>query len=192
MPLLLRPHLLAPVALLSLIGCAPLKVRLGSRIPLPETPVSSIQATLPKGHAIAPGEKIPLVVSLTQPGGQILQTEGQGHGKIFWHDLKVDTSLVVFNGKGVLALSSDPRESEGQVAHITVTVPSHPDLRADLDVPLRYDFPYTANFSASSGSSGFDGSNGTSGSSGTTGSIDPNHPSAGGDGGNGSSGSDGS
>ena len=75
---------------------------------------------------------------------------------------------------------------------MTVTVPSHPDLRADLDIPLRYDYPYAANFSGSSGNNGSDGFSGSSGTTGSTGSMGPNHPSAGGDGGNGGNGSDGS
>ena len=169
----------APLLLvLTLTACAPFKVRLRMRTPLDQAPISSLHAALPRGAAIAPGEKVPLVVSVTQPDGQVLQTEGKGHGKVLWSDLKLDTTLVTANQKGDLILSPDPRDSEGQHAHLTVTVPSHPDLRADLDIPLRYDYPYKATFSGSDGNSGSDGFSGTSGSNGMSGSMDPSHPSA--------------
>lgn len=86
--------------LLALTACARVKVRMGWRTPLNQTPISSIHAALPKGAAIAPGEKAPLVVSITEPNGQVLQTEGKGHGKILWRDLKLDTTLVTANQKG--------------------------------------------------------------------------------------------
>ena len=63
-------------------GCSSMRVKMGWRVDLNKTPVSSIQASLPKGPAIAPGEKSPLVVTLTQPNGQVLLTEGQGAGKV--------------------------------------------------------------------------------------------------------------
>src|ERR1700760_3836215 len=63
---------------LLLTGCAAIQVRLGSRVYLEKTPIASIAASLPQGPAIAPGEKSPLVVVVTQPDGKILQTEGKG------------------------------------------------------------------------------------------------------------------
>src|SRR6267378_3002691 len=71
-------------SLVALIGCTPLKVRLGWKVYLDKTPISSIQASLPKGPGIAPGEKSPLVVMLTAPDGKVLQTEGMGRGKVLW------------------------------------------------------------------------------------------------------------
>src|SRR6267142_6919799 len=73
-------------SLLALSGCAPIKVRLGMKVYLDQTPVTSIAATLPNGSGIAPGEKSPLVVVLTEPDGKVLQTEGAGHGKVLWKD----------------------------------------------------------------------------------------------------------
>jgi hypothetical protein len=132
-----------------------------------------------------------LVVMVTQPDGKVLQTEGAGHGKVMWRDLAVAATVVAVNQKGVVTLPHDPRKSEGKLPHITVTVPSHPDLRAELDIPLRYDYAFVSNFSGSSGSSGFNGTDGTDGVSGSPGSIDPDNPSPGGDGTNGGNGSDG-
>jgi hypothetical protein len=169
-----------------------LKVRLGWKVYLDKTPVASIAASLPKGPGIAPGEKSPLVVVVTQPDGKVLQTEGKGGGKVLWKDLKVTATVVTANQKGIVSLPKDPRISDGKIAHVTVTVPSHPDVRAaELDIPLRYDYKFISNFSGSSGTSGFNGSNGMDGTSGSMGSTDPNSPSPGGNGGNGSDGSNG-
>jgi hypothetical protein len=98
---------------------------------------------------------------------------------------------VTANNKGVLTLAHDPRVSDGKTAHVTITVPSHPDLHADLDIPITYDYNFVSNFSGSKGSDGSNGSDGMAGSSGSMGSIDPTNPSAGGNGGNGTNGGDG-
>lgn len=178
------------MALLALTGCAAVEVRLGSRVYLDKIPMSSMQASFPQG-GIAPGEKSPLVAVLTDPAGKQWVTEGAGHGKILWKDLAVAATVVTVNQKGVVSLSDDPRLSDGKVGHVTITAPSHPDLHADLDIPVRYDHNFAASFSGASGSNGSDGSNGIDGSSGSMGSLDPNNPSAGGNGSDGTAGSDG-
>jgi hypothetical protein len=178
-------------SVLALTGCASVQVKLGMKVYLDKTPIKSIEASLPKGRGIGPGEKSPLVVVVTEPDGKVLQTEGQGGGKVMWRDLKVTASVVTANQKGIVFLPRDPRISDGKVPHVTITVPSHPDLRAELDIPLRYDENYTANFSGSPGSSGMNGSDGMNGTSGSMGSMDPNNPSAGGNGTDGTDGSNG-
>src|SRR5205085_1929182 len=155
------------------------------------TPLTSMKASLSRGPGIAPGEKSPLVVVFTQPDGKILQTEGEGHGGVMWKDLSITASVVSVNQKGIVSLPSDPRITDGKVGHVVITVPSHPDLNAELDIPMRYDHDYSVDFS---GSKGFDGSSGLDGSdglSGSMGSFDLEHPSAGGNGTNGSDGSNG-
>jgi len=179
------------MSLLALAGCAPLQVRFGSRVHLAKLPLTSMQAGTPKGPGIAPGEKSPLVATITKPDGTALTTEGAGKGKVLWSDLEVITTVATVNNKGVVSLPSDPRLSDGKVPHVIITVPSHPDLRAELDIPVRYDRNFTAAFQGSRGSNGLDGSSGTDGSSGIPGSSDPDHPSAGGDGSDGSDGRDG-
>jgi hypothetical protein len=131
------------------------------------------------------------VVTFTASDGKVWVTEGKGKGRILWQDLAITATVVSINKKGTVSLARDPRTSDGKMGHLAITVPSHPGLSAELDVPIRYDYPFVSNFSGSSGSSGFNGTNGMSGTSGTPGSIDPAHPSAGGDGSNGSNGSDG-
>ena len=121
----------------------------------------------------------------------MLQTEGAGHGKVLWQDITITPTLVTVNQKGILSLPHDPRISEGKTGHVTITVPSHPDLRAELDIPVRYNYHFTSNFSGSDGASGSNGMDGTDGTSGSMGSNDPNNPSAGGDGSSGSDGSNG-
>jgi hypothetical protein len=182
---------LAVGSLLGLSGCAAVKVKLGMRVYIAKLPVSSMQAHLPNGPAIAPGEKSPLVVQFTQPDGKILVTEGQGKGKVLWQDITVTPTVVTANNKGIVTLAHDPRVSDGKTAHVSITVPSHPDLRAELDIPITYDYNFVSNFSGAKGSDGSNGSDGQTGSSGSMGSTDPNNPSPGGNGGNGTNGGDG-
>jgi hypothetical protein len=179
-------------SLLALCGCAAVKVKLGMRVYLAKVPVTSMQASLPKGPAIAPGEKSALEVQFTQPDGKILVTEGQGKGKVLWKDLTVTASVVTADQKGNVTLPRDPRISDGKTAHVTITGPSHPDLHAaELDIPITYDYTFVSNFSGAAGSSGNNGLDGMAGSSGSNGSTDPNNPSPGGNGGNGTDGSNG-
>ncbi len=183
--------LLAGFALLALNGCAAIQVHLGMKVYLAKTPITSIEATQLKGPGIAPGQKSSLVVTVTEPTGKTLQTEGAGHGKVMWRDLTVTATVVSVNQKGVITLPKDPRKSDGKLPHVSITVPSHPDVQAELDIPLRYDYPFVSNFSGASGSSGSNGSDGTSGMSGSDGSTDPDNPSAGGNGSNGGDGTNG-
>jgi hypothetical protein len=178
-------------ALLALTGCAAVKVKLGTRVYLAKVPVTSMQAHLVNGPAIAPGEKSPLVAQFTQPDGKILATEGKGKGKVLWQDLTVMPTVVTADQKGNLTLSRDPRVSDGKVAHVVITVPSHPDLHAEFDIPITYDYNFVAIFPGGAGSNGFNGTDGMAGSSGSMGSTDPNNPSPGGNGGNGTDGGNG-
>jgi len=177
--------------LLAFTGCTRMKVKMGWKVFLEKTPVTSIQATLPKGPGIAPGEKSPLVVAFTQPDGKVLQTEGEGQGPVMWNQITVASTVVDANNKGLLSLPLDPRITEGKTGHVVISVASHPDLHAELDVPIRYDYKYFLDFSGSKGMSGTSGMNGLDGSSGSSGSMDPNNPSAGGNGGDGSNGGNG-
>ncbi len=178
--------------LLALSGCTSLKVKMGMKVYLARTPVASIAATLPKGPGIAPGEKSALVVVVTEPDGKVLQTEGKGKGKVMWKDLNITATVVTANKKGILSFPHDPRKTDGKLGHITITVPSHPDIKADLDIPVRYNFNFVSDFSGSSGGNGSDGNAGLDGSSGSSGSLDPNNPSPGGNGSSGGNGTDGS
>ncbi len=178
-------------SLLTLTGCAAMKVRMGWRVHLDKIPIASMEAHLPQGSRIAPGENSPLVVVLTEPNGSALITEGKGHGKVMWKDLKVTATVATVNKKGIVSLPEDPRISDGKLPHVTITAPSHPGIQADLDIPVRYDYDYSAYFSGFSGANGANGTDGIDGSGGMMGSIDPEHPSAGGDGSSGTNGTDG-
>jgi hypothetical protein len=172
-------------------GCASVKVKLGWKVYLAQLPVASIEVSLPKGPGIAPGQKSPLVVTVRETNGTVLRSEGAGGGKVMWQDLQVTPSVVTANKKGVVALAKDPRVSDAKTGHVTITVPSHPGLTAELDIPFRYNIAFTANFSGVRGVDGNNGLDGMNGISGSTGSMDPNNPSPGGNGGNGTDGADG-
>lgn len=183
---------LAAAALPVITGCAAVQVHLGMKVYLAKTPVTSIDVRQAKSPGIGPGQKSSLIVTVTEtPGGKVLETEGAGGGKVMWKDLTVNTTIVSVNKKGVITLPRDPRVSVGKLPHVSITVPSHPGLTAELDIPLRYDYKFGSNFNGSDGANGMSGNNGQDGSSGSPGSTDPNNPSPGGNGGNGTDGTDG-
>lgn len=183
------PAIATVFAVVALTGCAVFR----PRVDLKKIPVVAIDATQVNGPGIAPGDKSPLVVTVTEANGKQLKTEGKGKGPVRWRDLAVTSTVVAASTKGVLALAKDPRVSEGKLPHVSIAVPSHPDvIPAQLDIPLRYDRAFKAGFSGYGGSSGMDGQDGSDGSNGSLGSISSDNPSPGGDGSNGGNGTPGS
>lgn len=180
----------ALACLFLLSACSSVQVHLGMKVALEKIPVQSISASLLQGPGLGPGQKGQVVVVVTQADGKVLQTKGV-NGKVLWKDLTITATIVSAKKNGVVKLPGDPRVSDGKVPHVTITVPSHPDVRAELDIPVRYDEKYAANFSGSAGSSGMNGTDGMDGSSGSTGSMDPTNPSPGGNGTDGTDGSNG-
>lgn len=180
------------VAVAALSSCSAMKVKLGMRVDLTKVDVASIDARMANAPGVAPGQKAPLIVTVTQTDGKQLQTEGAGGGKVMWKDLKVTPEIVTADNKGNVHLAADPRASDGKTGSVEVTVPSHPAVKAaDLEIPFRYNVAFKANFSGASGFPGTDGFNGSDGTPGFPGSTDPNNPSPGGNGGDGSNGTDG-
>jgi hypothetical protein len=49
-----------------------------------------MEAKVAQGTGIAPGQKLPLIVSFTAPDNKILVTEGAGKGKVLWQDPTAD------------------------------------------------------------------------------------------------------
>lgn len=180
---------LGAASLLLLAGCSSVKVLLGYRVRLEKTPIASMEASLPRG--LAPGERVPLVVKLQGRDGTPYLTEGGGKGKVLWEDLDVAATVVTVDTKGRVSLPRDPRASDGLTGRLVITIPSQPGIRAELEVPVRYDHPFTCEFWGRPGFSGTDGSAGMDGSDGSMGSTDPDHPSPGGNGGSGGNGGDG-
>jgi hypothetical protein len=120
-----------------------------------------------------------------------LVTSGKGKGKVQWKDISVVATVVSVNKSGVLSLPADPRVSDGKIGHVSITVPSHPGLKAEMDIPLRYNYAFKASYSGANGSDGTNGTDGIAGTSGSMGSMDPDNPSPGGNGGDGTSGTNG-
>jgi hypothetical protein len=180
------------MAVIALSSCSAMKVKLGMRVDLTKVDVASIDARMANSPGVAPGQKAPLIVTVTQTDGKQLQTEGAGSGKVMWKDLQTTAQVVTFDNKGNVHLAADPRASDGKTGSVEITVPSHPAVKAaDLDIPFRYNVAFKANFSGADGFPGTDGMNGMDGSTGSPGSIDPNNPSPGGNGGDGTNGTDG-
>jgi hypothetical protein len=131
------------------------------------------------------------VITATTADGKQWVTVGPGHGKVLFDSFTFDATVATVTKKGVVSLPADPRISETAIPHVRITAIGHPDISAELDIPVRYDVAFAANFSGGAGSKGFDGMNGLDGSAGSDGSIDLTNPSAGGNGTDGSSGGDG-
>jgi hypothetical protein len=182
---------IAVLVLLALAGCTTIMVWTGLRIRLEKTPIASIHAEIQQGPAMYPGQTAPLVVSVVEPNGNVDRTEGAGKGVVLWEDLAVSGNIATVDSKGIVTMPADPAVSDGKIPHLVIIVPSHPDMRTELNVPLRYDVAFTADFSGRSGRPGTDGMDGSAGIDGAPGSTDEKNPSPGGDGTDGGDGWDG-
>lgn len=174
-----------------LCGCSTVMLKLGRRVSLEKTPVVSMTVAMDGNRGVAPGEKAGMIATFTEPNGKVLVSEGKGKGKVLWRDIAMMSTVVSVTKHGNVKADPDPRVTEGKLGHISLSVKSQPAVHAEMDVPIRYDYPFTAIYSGSSGFSGTDGTAGTDGSSGTQGSFDPDHPSGGGNGGDGTDGTNG-
>src|SRR5262249_19012089 len=147
----MRPRIPA-VAILSLslviptAGCA--------QVHLAKTPIATVRASLPNGPGIAPGENSPLVLTFAQPNSTVLLTRRKGRATVHWQDSSIHDTVAGVGGKGVQRGPADPRNSEGKVAHVAVAVPGHPGVETDLDIPIRSNYAFTANFYGVNGAPG--------------------------------------
>src|SRR5215469_14397156 len=57
--------------LLPLGGCASMQVRMGLKVPLDKTPITSMTAKLRDSSGIAPGQKSQIMITMTEPGGKV-------------------------------------------------------------------------------------------------------------------------
>lgn len=186
-----RALALVAVPLLALGACTSIELALGLKTRLDKVPVSGLSARLDGGPALAPGGSARLIIVATTADGKQLVTGGPGHGTVLFDSFTYSASVVQVDKRGRVSLPEDPRLSQGKLPHVHIVTNGHPDVVADLDVPVRYDMVFHANFSGAAGDRGFDGLNGMDGMAGSSGSADLNNPSAGGNGSNGTDGTDG-
>jgi hypothetical protein len=137
-----------------LAGCGSIEVALGLRTRLDKLPVTALAASLSPGPGLAPGKSARLVITATTADGKTYVTVGPGHGKVLFDSFTFAPVVVTVNKKGKVSLPSDPRISETQAPHVLITVIGHPDISADLDIPVRYDVAFAAHFSGSAGMRG--------------------------------------
>jgi hypothetical protein len=179
------------VACLALAGCGSVGVLLGLRTRLDKIPITALSASLTPDPGLAPGKSGRLVIVATTADGTRFVTVGPGHGKVLFDSFTFEASVATVSKQGVVRLPSDPRASDTQVPHLKITALGHPDLIAELDLPVRYNIAFAGHFSGQDGFPGSSGIDGLSGSSGSSGSLDPNNLTAGGNGSNGSDGGNG-
>jgi hypothetical protein len=169
------------LALLSTSGCSELAVRLGFRVRLDDKPVTAVAASLESNGgaavtALGPGQSAQLVLVATTQDGKQYVTVGAGKGKVAFDNYTITATVVQVTAGGKVSLPPDPRVSDGKVAHLRIAPVAHPDVVAELDVPVRYDIPFIANYSGAGGVTGFDGLaglDGSSGADGAMGTVDP-------------------
>jgi hypothetical protein len=178
------------LALFSLAGCETVGVR-GTRTQLARLPVTTVSASLYPQSTLSPGESGQLIIVASASDGRQWTTVGPGHGTVLFDNFVLNATVAQVSAKGVVSIPSDPRLSEGKEALCRVTVVGHPDVTTELQVPLRYDIAFTADFSGKPGLDGIDGADGLPGVDGASGPNDPTSPSRGGRGSDGSNGSDG-
>jgi hypothetical protein len=170
------------LVLVSTTGCSAIALRLGLRVRLDSVPVTAVSASLVNKRggsgvsALGPGQSAQLVVVASTQDGKQFAAVGAGHGKVALDNYTIEAAVVQVSKGGTVSLSSDPRLSEGKMGHLRITPTAHPEVVAELDISVRYDVAFAANFSGSDGASGIDGTNGLDGSSGTDGTpamVDP-------------------
>lgn len=177
--------------MMAIAGCNSLETALKWKIPLQNVAVTAMSASLRDKNGIAPGQNTQLIVSITDTSGAVLYAGSNGTNKIMWDDLLFTGDIVSVNQRGEVSMPDDPRVTDGKLGHIVITVPSHPEIHAEINVPVRYDAKYRVNFSGHAGLDGASGLNGIDGFTGMPGSMIPTSPSPGGNGGNGTDGSNG-
>lgn len=197
---------LVAVMLVSGSGCSALAVRLGLRVRLDTVPVTSLSASMVSRRdsslgvaALGPGQSARLVVVAGTAAGKQYATVGAGKGKVAFDNYTIVATTVQVSRRGTVSLSPDPRVSDGKVGHLRISPAAHPEVVTEMNVPVRYDIPYVADFSGASGSDGFsgtDGLDGLDGQDGTPATPDPTtgapgNPGPGGDGSPGGNGGDG-
>lgn len=179
---------------LTLTGCSSIGVAIGTRMRLDRVPVTSLSASLTSPGGLQPGQAAQLVIVATTADGKRFTTVGAGQGKVLFDSFTFQSSVAQVNPEGEVSLPADARLSDGRLPHLRIQVIGHPEVTADLDIPVRYDGPFLARFWGERGTAGADGRDGHDGMDGSPGSADPARPSPGGSGspgGNGQHGQDG-
>lgn len=164
-----------------LVGCSSLAVTLGLRVRLDQIPVTALSVSLLDKNgapvaALGPGQSARLVIVATASDGKQYASVGAGHGKVAMNNYTIAASIVTVTSRGSVSLSADPQVSYGKVAHLHIVPVAHANVAADLNIPVRYDIAYSADFSGADGANGFDGTpglDGSAGADGTPGTTDP-------------------
>ncbi|MBK8727430.1 MAG: hypothetical protein IPL96_15675 [Holophagaceae bacterium] len=174
--------LLTSLALL-LTACAPIQSAVGSRSRLDKTPLKAVSVELAEGSTLYPGGTAKLVARATAEDGQVLVTEGAGGGTVRWDSYRLVAHDATVQAGGVVALDEDPRAYAARALRVSLTALSNPERRAEVELPVRFDKAFTADFSGAPGRPGFPGSAGNAGAMGIDGSLDRSNPTQGVEGG---------
>jgi hypothetical protein len=109
----------------------------------------------PEAGGICPGEVHRLEIAEVDARGRERRIRPNARG-----DLQFDWELGEVSDKGDLTGPTDPRAAWGSSGVLTVSSASDPDLRAQLEIPLRYDCTVTVQAHGRDGYPGEQGPNG--------------------------------
>lgn len=183
-PILPFACMIATAVILSSMGCRSAR--------LSEHPDATLSAHLIAGPGLAPGKSSPLVVTATLKDGQKIHTRGAGKGTLDWDYLAISGQGIHFDN-GTVKLQEDPRTLPLSSTKLEIESKENAALKTRLEIPLRFDTHYVADYSGSNGKPGRDGMDGFNGRDGAKGSadlFDPKPGENGTDGDNGSNGGD--
>ncbi len=145
-----------------LSGCVAIGKALGGKVDLNDKQVDSLTLATPSDGASCPGYEIPLIATATLAGGEKLQTEGAGGGKVLWSSFTIESRGARVTPEGILAIDSDPRATLGAPVYVRLRV-GRQGPATEVSIPVRYDCAYVANFNGQHGDDGADGADGTDG-----------------------------
>ena len=139
----------------SLLSCATL-----GGLDLREIQVGALSLAASRSGALCPGDDVPLIGAAALVSGEKAKTQGAGKGTVRWSSFIGQIYGGSLNGDGILSVSHDPRATLGRPVHVSLRV-ANQGAAAELDIPVRYDCGYWANFNGAAGRDGGNGANGT-------------------------------
>jgi uncharacterized membrane protein YgcG len=110
--------------------------------------------------SFCPGQRADLVVRVKLEDGKEYVTEGKARGNIDWSNFEVSSDKIEVGRKGAFFFPEDPRAYSEGYPLIRLQTAGHPDRNTQVEVPIRFDCDYVADFSGRDGRDGPDGPDG--------------------------------
>ncbi|MHB8874695.1 MAG: hypothetical protein ACYC8T_13485 [Myxococcaceae bacterium] len=112
------------------------------------------------GAPVCPGQRGDLIVTVMLENGKRLVSEGKGHGDVAWSNFVVRSDVATLARRGEVVFAEDPRAYGAGVPVLRVETAGHPNRNTQVEVPVRFDCDYLADFSGRDGANGSHGADG--------------------------------